>query len=394
VSKLTILVFVGYYLPGYKSGGPVRTIANMVDCLGDVFDFRIVTKDRDSLEIEAYENVQIDTWNKVGKSMVYYASPKSLSITAFCRLIRNTPHDVLYFNSFLHPYFTFKPLVARRLGLIPIKPVVIAPRGEFSSGSLAIKRWKKKAYILLVKLFGLYQDLIWQASSEYEAADIQKNFGCNPACIRIAPDLLEQLYTEGIDSCCKFDIKESLRIVFLSRITPIKNLDFALKVIKKVNIPVEFNIYGVIDDESYWQRCQVHISKMPSQVTVNYYGSVEHESVPQVLSKHDLFILPTLGENFGHVIFESLAAGVPPLISDQTPWQDLDYEGVGWVRNLGNIRSFRDVIETLFEVDSNERMAQRKRAMQYARKLAQSEVLRIQNIELFKNIFDTTGRAL
>ena len=42
-----ILSFAGHYLPGYKAGGPIRSIANMVDQLGDEFDFRIVAGDRD-----------------------------------------------------------------------------------------------------------------------------------------------------------------------------------------------------------------------------------------------------------------------------------------------------------------------------------------------------------
>ncbi len=45
--RITILAFIGHYLPGYKAGGPIRTLENMVDALGDEFEFRIVTSDRD-----------------------------------------------------------------------------------------------------------------------------------------------------------------------------------------------------------------------------------------------------------------------------------------------------------------------------------------------------------
>lgn len=61
-SRPIILTFVARYLPGYKSGGPVRTIANMVQQIGDDFDFRIVTFDRDALDVEAYPGVAIDDW--------------------------------------------------------------------------------------------------------------------------------------------------------------------------------------------------------------------------------------------------------------------------------------------------------------------------------------------
>lgn len=68
-----MLVFVAYYLPGYQSGGPVRSIANFVDHLGDEFHIRIITRDRDALGTEPYAGVVIDHWNTVGKAQVFYA---------------------------------------------------------------------------------------------------------------------------------------------------------------------------------------------------------------------------------------------------------------------------------------------------------------------------------
>ena len=45
--KPLILVICDYYLPGFESGGAMRTIVNMVDRLADEFRFRIVTRDHD-----------------------------------------------------------------------------------------------------------------------------------------------------------------------------------------------------------------------------------------------------------------------------------------------------------------------------------------------------------
>jgi len=58
--KLIILTFVGYYLPGYKAGGPIRTVANMVERLGNDFQFKIVTADRDLGDTDNYSSVKID----------------------------------------------------------------------------------------------------------------------------------------------------------------------------------------------------------------------------------------------------------------------------------------------------------------------------------------------
>ena len=49
-----VLVCAPHYLPGYKCGGPIRSIANMVKGLGSHFDFFVVTRDRDATDTESY----------------------------------------------------------------------------------------------------------------------------------------------------------------------------------------------------------------------------------------------------------------------------------------------------------------------------------------------------
>jgi len=186
--NLKILTSVGYYLPGYKSGGPIRTLANMVDRLGDEFEFRIVTADRDSGDEKPYPEIKINDWNRVGKADVFYMSLKRRSLNDFKRLLCSIEYDILYLNSFFSPHFTIKPLLLRRFGLIPDKPLILAPRGEFSPGALGLKSLKKRMYLLAAKTFGLYKGAVYQASSEHEEADIRRWFG-SVARVIIAPDL-------------------------------------------------------------------------------------------------------------------------------------------------------------------------------------------------------------
>ena len=109
--KPIVLVLVRYYLPGDKSGGPVRTITNIVGHLGDDIEFRIVTSDRDALDHPPYSAVSVDSWNRVGKARVYYFSPAKQTIRGLLKLIEATPYDVLYLNSFFDSIFTQRPLM-------------------------------------------------------------------------------------------------------------------------------------------------------------------------------------------------------------------------------------------------------------------------------------------
>jgi len=382
-----ILTFVAHYLPGYKSGGPVRTIANMVEHLSDQLDFRIITADRDSFDTRPYPGVRINAWNEVGKAQVYYAAPSRLAFAAIRRLIRDTQHDVLYLNSFFAARFAILPLLVRKFGRLPSRPIVLAPRGEFSEGALVLKSWKKQLYIRTSRLLGLYDNLNWQASSAFEAEDIKRMMGSVARSIQIAPDLPALVTQSNEEKKPSLDdLTKPLRVVFLSRISPKKNLDFALQVLETVAAPVEFNIYGLADDEAHWQYCQELMARLPAHITATYHGLVKHDDVANVLMTHDLFFLPTRGENFGHAIFEALAAGVPALISDQTPWQDLDDAGVGWVRPLNDASAFKAVIEQLAEASPLERTGQRQSARQYARNLAENSAVMRQNLDLFFNV--------
>jgi len=77
-SKKTILYFVPHYLPGFKSGGVVRSVNNFVENLGDEFDIKIISNDHDVKSKEPYKNVKINQWNNVGKAKVFYSSKQNI----------------------------------------------------------------------------------------------------------------------------------------------------------------------------------------------------------------------------------------------------------------------------------------------------------------------------
>jgi len=347
-----VLCFVDYYLPGYRSGGPVRTIANFVDHLGDEFDIRIVTRDRDALDTAPYPDVGVDAWNTVGKAQVFYASKQMLTLRSVGRLLRDIPHDLLYLNSLFAFSFTGLPLLARRFGLAPQRPCVIAPRGEFSAGAIALKARKKRLYLAASRTIDLYRDLHWHASSEFEEQDIRREMGTLAESIHVAPDLPRKIQAESDTSRAQQTrMSGPLRIVFLSRISPMKNLDFLLCGLQQVTQPMELAIYGPAEDKEYWAICETLIAQLPKHVTASYQGELRPDEVHDVFAANDLFALPTRGENFGHVILESLTSGTPVLISYQTPWQADDAGGITtlaltdslrWAEEINRWASFDD----------------------------------------------------
>lgn len=386
-----VLCFVAYYLPGYQSGGPVRTISNLVDSLGDQLDIRIVTHDRDVLDTKPYPNILPDAWNSVGNAQVFYGSARTMNLRGIAKLIRRTPYDVLYLNSFFSFTFTFLPLLLRWLGLVEQNPCVIAPRGEFSKGALVFKAAKKRLYIKCVLALGLYHDLHWQASSDYEKEDIIREVGWIGPCIKVVPNLPPLIAHD-------FNLPLTrepgpFRLVFLSRISEKKNLDFVLRALEKVSSDVQLSIYGPIREPNYWNKCLDSIRLVPSNVRVRYCGEVQPVNVRAIFGMHDLFVFPTLGENFGHVILESLISGTPVLVSDQTPWLNSS-DGAITVLPLDCADCWRQAIENLASLTSDEHMNYKNAAIRYAKVYLRDSVSLDLNRELFMQAVhkDNCGR--
>lgn len=389
MNRPIILTLVRYYLPGYKSGGPVRTISNMVEALGDEFEFRIVTSDRDFLDMAPYPDVASDEWLSVRKAWVYYVSPERRGLFSWVRLIRETPHDVLYLNSLFDPRYTLMPLLARRLVGSPKKPVIVAPRGELSPGAIGLKQWKKGHFLTVAQIVRLYGNVLWHASTEDEAQLIRRRFG-RAARVVTARNLSLMLGQQKI-SWEATDASGPLRIIFLSRISRMKNLDYALRVLAKTRVRIQFDIWGTLEDSAYWKFCQKQIQALPKNVLVRYCGEADHSEVNKILASYDMLFLPTRGENYGHVIAEALSAGTPVLLSDQTPWRGLHNKGVGWDLPLENGEAdFLEAIEEALHKVGRERIAWRQRVSDFATERLRDPALVEANRVLFLRAVNET----
>jgi len=367
--KPSVLTFINNYLPGYKAGGIPRSMVNTVENLCNYVDFKIVTRDRDLGDIKAYENIKKKQWQTVGSADVYYLSPQASSFKNIKILILTTYYDVLYLNSFFDP-FTIKVLLIRYFTRGFIKPVIVAPRGEFAIATLKLKYLKKFLYIKIVRFIGLYKNITWHASSEIEEDDIMNIMKIPKEKIHIALDLPKKLIPDNtaISSMRSSSEVYGLKIVFISRIARVKNLDYALQILRRVKAKVFFDIYGPLEDIKYWKECQKIITELPDNIIVKYSGIVHPNQVVQIFSCYDLFLFPSGGENYGHVIAESLTAGTPVLISDKTPWRNLLNNNLGWDISLDKMDSYIEIIEKCALMSIEERSGIRSAIRSYIEK--------------------------
>ena len=403
--KREIMILLPCYLPGYKAGGPIRSISNLVALLGNEFRFKLLAMDRDRNDSAPYPGIAVGAWLRVGNADVMYLPCGPRGWWRLFQVLRRTTYDLLYLNSFFERRFSMFPLLLHRLHAIRQTPLLLAPRGEFSVGALNIKRWRKRLFIRAVSLLKLYRGICWHASSAFEAEDISREMlpGTLSSATRIAPPLgpttlqpvppvPRVLIALDLNAPPKanapVDRKRekpagTLKIIFLSRISRKKNLHGALMLLQAIRGKVEFHIFGPTPDPAYWEECQRMIGGLSHNIRVNYGGTVPNEQVPQRLADHDLLLLPTYGENYGHIILESMVAGCPVLISDQTPWRDLEKAEAGWDIPLEEPDRFRTVLQQCVEAVPEEYATLCRRTAEFGRARASDPAIVEANRRLF-----------
>lgn len=382
-ARLRVFVCLDYYLPGYRAGGPPRTLWNMVERLSNRIDFWIFTRAHDFRDHTPYPNIRINDWNEVGRAHVFYCPAKHISFSVLRRLIAATRPQIIYLNSFFSP-LSIRCLVLRRCGLLPKLPFVVAPRGEFSPKALRQKWLKKRTYRIVAHIAGLYRDVQWQASSSAERDDIVRAGGTRVR-VSIAPNIAAAPPATGEYSRPP-KRPGNVRLVFFSRISPLKNLQYALARLRDVAGEIVFDIYGPKETERYWQICASAMRRLPGNVRSIYRGPLQPAEVPEVLSRYHFLLLPTLGENFGHAILEAFSVGCPVITSDRTPWRDLEQSNAGWDLGLDDPARWLDVLARCVEMDQPTYTAHSAAAIELARSFSLDQGIEAQNLALFENV--------
>ena len=379
----TIKVFciLNHYLPGFKGGGPIRTIANMRDILINSVQLSIFTRDRDLGSNAPFESIQIDTWTETERGPLFYGSPRMFGTDGLKIAMANNAYDLIYLNSF----FSFRSSIKAYLWLRKIKPatpILLAPRGEFSPGALAFKRVKKLAFLKVANLLGFYRDVQWHASTDAEKTDILRQFPSAEGKIHVAEDPVYLDFPASTSERHPPSQSGHLRLAFISRISPMKNLDGLLRILATTTCRTQLDIFGPVEDLVYWETCKRLIAELPPNTSVSYKNELEANKVSSTFANYDLFALPTQGENFGHVIFEALRAGTPVLTSDQTPWHT-DPNGALTAVPLSEINWWRDKLHEVADRTADEKDCLRIAARAYAEEFVQHSGIREKNLSMF-----------
>lgn len=358
------ILIISDCINSYKIGGGARTsIINFIETFKDKLDLTYI-----SLEFVGQKNYILESNPAVDGVEGFYPLSKLSCIYILTRRIINRDDEILYLNGFYSKYGSLLPLILTKMFgfFMTVPKLVIAPRGGVSSGALTVKSKRKIIYFKFLKLFGFLRGVRFHVVSEIEKDDL---------CAIIGEQYRQLCFTAANVVVSKPAIKEyniksfnnPVRLIFLARIHPIKNLEFLANVLCNIVVDVELDIYGTIDDQKYFDKTIMAFDEVKKNIKVSFCGEVEQSKVVDVLSRYDLYLLPTLGENFGHTIFESLNARTPVLVSDKTPWRSIEFEGL-WDLCIETPDLWKEKIIEYYHMSDDEKRKLRDKAGQSARK--------------------------
>lgn len=380
LEKKKVLILVDWFLPGFKAGGPIQSCVNLIEQLKDDFEFSVVTRDKDIGDEKPYPSVKSDQWNTLSPGVnVYYFSDEKRSYRNLKKILLAGNYDVVYLNSLFSLPFTIFPLIILKSAHADAR-IVLAPRGMLGAGALAIKAFKKKIYLAAAKITGMYKGVTWHATSGEEKNDIEKHFG-KSVKIAVAPNLTGKISKGFIH---RKKIPGEASFIFLSRISRKKNVLAAFDFLQGIkNGKITFHVYGPIEDKAYWNLCLEKAGHLPGNICFSYKGMAEPSMIHQLFSQYHFMLFPTFNENFGHVILESLAAGCPVVISDQTPWRKLKEKNIGWDIPLAEKEEFSRAVETCARMTQEDYDRLSLSSFEFAMKISGDKNTVEQNRKLF-----------
>jgi glycosyltransferase involved in cell wall biosynthesis len=380
MSKPQVIVFVDWYKPGYKGGGPVRSMMNLVDHIGDHVDLWFVTSDTDYTADAPYPGIVPNSWTELPSGeRVWYASTEGRTRANWSKLLTDRLWDAVYINGMFSWWYSIMPLALLR-GTKQRR--IVAARGMLLPGPMGQGALKKRTFLSVGRAAGLYREVEFQSTSSDETASIRRWIG-QEVTIHEVPNLPRRMEATGRPPRMKRP--GSVRLVNVVRIATEKNIHLIIQSLHGLRGDITFDLFGPVHHADYWAACLQAIAQLPPNVHFTYHGPLPSEAVPAKLAEgyHALF-MPNEGDNFGHTMLEAMCTGLPLLISDRTPWRDLERQHVGWDLPLNDLSAFTRTIQHLIDMDQAEFDQWSEGAFQYGKRQAEDPQAVLLNLKLFK----------
>ncbi len=259
-----IFITIPWFVPAFRAGGPVQSVANLVKEFTEGVEYYIFCGDTD-LNGAVLDNIKSNQWIGYNEhTQVWYAGPEKRS-EMLMKLVEKEKPDILLIIGLFSWHFNIVPMVFCKG---PRK--ILSSRGMLHPGALSQKKWKKRGYLFLFKMLDYHCKVDFHATDTEEADYIHSYFG-KQAKVLVAGNFPTHI------GLLPMPFKEpgKLKLVSVAIVSPVKNTLLILEALAKVKEWIEYDIYGPVNDEEYWDLCKEQIRMLPENVQVTYHKEIE-----------------------------------------------------------------------------------------------------------------------
>ncbi len=262
-------------------------------------------------------------------------------------------------NLLIHNHGIWLPLnhyaciTAKRFSI----PLIISPRGMLEPWARSYRSLKKILAWYLYQRRDLRTAAVLHATSEQEAVNLQA----------LGFHLPVAVIANGVDIPIPLEPHRESRgkktVLFLSRVHPIKGIVNLVRAWAEIR-PDDWQVVIAGPDEAgHRAEVEQELERQGLTDTFVFIGSVSDQDKWQLYNSADLFVLPSHSENFGIVIAEALAAGVPVITTRATPWEELEAHNCGWWIDIG-VEPLATALKEAITLSAEERRAMGRRGSQ------------------------------
>ncbi len=329
---MTVLHIVGSI--DKSAGGPARSVTQTCEYVSRLgIEIEIVTQpSKNPVIVNTSSNYKI-TYLSINE---LFAFSKSLTKKQFA---------FIHLQHVWEPYIHIVARTARKKGI----PYIITPRGMLEPWIMNRHPWKKKIAMWLYQRKDIEKAAYLHATCELEKENIRKLGFTNP--IVVIPNGIE------INNAKPKTQWQAVRnVLFVSRIHPKKGIELLIEAVAQLgNKQLQLTIAGEGEAGYVEELKQLCVRKKVSEQFA-FVGGVYGEQKWELYHRSDLFVLPTYSENFGIVVAEALATGLPVITTTGTPWQELETEHCGWWIDL-SVDHLAKVLDEALQLSPDELQA-------------------------------------
>lgn len=353
-----------HVVPGLhpKGGGPSRTVVQLCDALSKRSEFDITLLSQGLKGGVSVPSVEPGVIRCVVESRSGLALQLGRPIQ---RRLNTTLYKELpalvHSHGIWHLVNHWSTRFARKHGI----PLIIQTRGMLEPWALEYKAWKKRLATLLFQRRDLETAKVLIATSTQEYENIRKLGFRNP--IAVIPNGVGLVTPSANNARINQTFQKEHTVLFLSRVHPKKGLVNLVSAWSQIQ-PTDWRLRIAGPDEGgHLAEVITLAGELGVAASLDYVGEVDGADKSALYNSADVFVLPTFSENFGVVVAEALAHGVPVITTKGAPWNDLPVYGCGWWIDIGVAPLVATLREALALTDE-ERRAMGARGRDYVRR--------------------------